>query len=192
MEQKKPSLEEKTLKSQVLARGNFLEIRRDMVQLPDGTQASREYCVHPGAVVIMAVLADGRILMERQYRYSVRQEVLEFPAGKRDAGEPALQTAIRELHEETGYRATKWAYAGPIYPCVGYSDEVLEAWLATGLKAGERQLDEGEFLDVFPVTLDEVNAWALAGKIPDSKTLACLHWLNAWKNGLWEPRWQNG
>ena len=93
---------ETTVSSQTVYRGHFLELRRDEVALPDGAVAAREYVIHPGAVMIVAVLPDGRLVMERQYRYPVRQTMIEFPAGKLDAGEGGLACAQRELWEETG------------------------------------------------------------------------------------------
>ena len=184
-------LEEKEIDSQLLYEGGFLHVRRDTVELPNGKQSKREYCVHPGAAVIIAVLPDGQLVLERQYRYPVRQDMIEFPAGKLDKAEPPLVCAKRELLEETGYQAKRWAYAGKIYPCIGYSNEIIHIWLATDLTAGQTKLDEGEFVEVFSATPDQIQTWALDGTITDGKTLACLNWFNAWKNGTWQPDWQD-
>ena len=164
-------LRENTLMSESVYQGHFLELRRDRVALPDGREATREYVVHPGAVMIVAILPDGRLVMERQYRYPVRQTMIEFPAGKLDAGEGGLACAQRELLEETGYRAGRWAKAGIMHPVIGYATEVIEVWFADDLSLGERQLDEGEFLDVFTATQQELEDWMRDGLLTDAKTV---------------------
>lgn len=183
-------LREDRLSSQELFRGHFLHAFRDQVRLPDGSQASREYVKHPGAVVIVAELPDGRYVLERQWRYPVAQALIEFPAGKIDPGEDLLACAQRELREETGYRAGQWAYAGPMHPVIAYSTEVIHIFFARELQAGERQLDEGEFLDVFPASLDELLTWSRQGELTDGKTLSCLLWLQNVRAGLWTLDWQ--
>lgn len=185
------ALEEKTVDSQTLFEGGFLRVLRDTVELPDGTLTQREYCVHPGAVVVMAVLPDGQLVLERQYRYPVHQVMIEFPAGKFDQGEPSLACAKRELYEETGYQAQRWAYAGKIHPCIGYSNEIIDIWLATDLLAGQAHLDEEEFVEVFSAAPAQIQTEILDGKITDGKTIACMNWFYAWQNGLWQPQWQS-
>jgi len=170
--------------------GHFLELRRDRVALPDGREATREYVVHPGAVMIVAILPDGRLVMERQYRYPVRQTMIEFPAGKLDAGEGGLACAQRELLEETGYRAGRWAKAGIMHPVIGYATEVIEVWFADDLSLGERQLDEGEFLDVFTATQQELEDWMRDGQLTDAKTVVGMMWLLQWRAGRWPLQWQ--
>lgn len=182
-------LREQTLSSEELLRGHFLHAVRDRVQLPDGTQASREYVRHPGAVVIVAEQPDGRYVLERQWRYPLDRAFIEFPAGKLDPGEDLLACAQRELQEETGYRARQWAYAGPMHPVIAYSTEVIHIFFARGLVAGERQLDAGEFLDVFDASLDELLAWSRDGLLSDAKTLSCLLWLQNVRAGLWPLQW---
>lgn len=183
-------LEEKRVESQVLTKSGFLEVRRDTVILPDGKRASREYCVHPGAVAVIAVLPNGDLVLERQFRYPVGQVMIEFPAGKLDAQESGLLCAKRELKEETGYVSERWAYAGYFSPCIGYSNERIDVWLAADVQAGEQHLDEGEFLEVFTASFEQVQQWILDGVITDGKTLACFNWLAAWRHGLWVPEWQ--
>lgn len=183
-------LREDTLSSQELLRGHFLHAFRDQVRLPDGSQASREYVRHPGAVVIVAELPDGRYVLERQWRYPVAQALIEFPAGKIDPGEDLLACAQRELREETGYSARQWAYAGPMHPVIAYSTEVIHIFFARDLLAGERQLDQGEFLDVFPASLEELLAWSREGLLTDGKTLSCLLWAQNLRAGLWSLDWQ--
>lgn len=176
-------LTEKKLTGEQVYTGGFIKVQLDRVSLPDGKTAWREYIHHPGAVAVLALLDDGQLLLERQYRYPAGRTFLEIPAGKIDPQEAPLQTAQRELLEETGYRAANWFYLGKAYPCIGYADEVIHYYLATSLHAGERQLDEGEFLEVLTVPLSEVMAMTLDGRINDSKSLVGLHWLAAWQRG---------
>ena len=172
-------------KSDVAFKGKLLEVRNDTVKLPDGGTATREYVVHPGAVLVVPVLDDGRLVMERQWRYPLAQVMLEFPAGKLEAGEPTLQCAQRELFEETGYRAREWALAGALHNAIAYSNERIEIWFARGLTAGERRLDEGEFLDLQLCSVDELDRRCAAGEVTDAKTLVGLQWLQNWRAGRW-------
>ncbi len=183
-------LREATVSSEELLRGSFLHAKRDIVRLPDGSQASREYVCHPGAVVVVAELPDGRYVLERQWRYPLERAFTEFPAGKLNPGEDPLLCAQRELREETGYQASHWAYAGPVHLAIAYSTEVIHLFFARGLSAGERQLDEGEFLDVFAASLEQLQAWARAGQLTDAKTQFCLLWAQNLRSGLWSLDWQ--
>lgn len=182
-------LREETIESKTVYKGHFLELRRDLVRLPNGREAPREYVVHPGAVMIVAILPDGRLVMERQYRYPVRQTMIEFPAGKLDAGEGGLACAQRELLEETGYTARQWAKAGIIHPVIGYATEIIEIWFAQDLTLGERHLDDGEFLDVFAASLEELEDWMRNGHLTDVKTIAGMMWLQKSRAGLWPLDW---
>ena len=182
---------ETTVSSQTVYRGHFLELRRDEVALPDGAIAAREYVIHPGAVMIVALLPDGRLVMERQYRYPVRQTMIEFPAGKLDAGEGGLACARRELWEETGYKARRWAKAGVMHPVIGYATEVIEIWFAQDLTLGERHLDAGEFLDVFAASQDELESWMQTGQLTDAKTIVGMMWLQRWRAGHCQFDWQS-
>ena len=150
----------------------------------------REYIVHPGAVMVVPLLDDGRVVVERQWRYPIGRAMLEFPAGKLEAGEPVLDCAVRELIEETGYRAAEWARAGLLHNAIAYSTEGIEVWFARGLTGGERKLDPGEFLDVFAATLDELDAAAQSGALTDAKTLIGLLWLQNWRAGRWPLEWR--
>jgi ADP-ribose pyrophosphatase len=184
-------LREDRLDSEQVFQGNFLDVRRDRVRLPNGATASREYIVHPGAVMIVPLLDDGRLVIERQYRYPVAQVMVEFPAGKLEAGEPPLVCAIRELAEETGYRAAEWARAGITHNAIAYSTEGIEIWFARGLTLGVNQLDEGEFLDVSTATLEELEEAARVGTLTDVKTLVGLLWLRHWREGRWTLEWNS-
>ncbi len=182
-------LRETCIEPEAAWRGSFLDVRRDRVALPDGSTAHREYIVHPGAVMIVPLLDDGRLVVERQWRYPLQRAILEFPAGKLEAGEPVLDCAVRELVEETGYRAAEWARAGILHNAIGYSDEGIEIWFARGLTLGERSLDAGEFLDVFEASIDSLEDAARRGEVTDAKTLIGLLWLAHWRAGRWPLQW---
>lgn len=182
-------LREVCLTTEVVEQGQFLQWRRDRVQLPDGREAVREYVVHPGAVMIVATLPDGRLVMERQFRYPVGRTMVEFPAGKLDPCEGGWACAQRELLEETGYRARRWAHVGVMHPVIGYATEFIEIWLADDLVAGERHLDEGEFLDVFSASLDDLTQWFRDGELTDAKTVVGMMWLQQWQSGAFAPVW---
>jgi ADP-ribose pyrophosphatase len=183
-------LTEHTTAREELLEGHFLHVVRDTVRLPDGKSALREYVLHPGAVAVVPLLDDGRILLERQYRHPTRQVMIEIPAGKLDAGEGALACGQRELLEETGYVAREWAYAFKLYPTVAYSDEAIEVWFARGLEHRGAQLDHGEFLEVFTATPQEFLEWCRDGRIVDSKTLAAAVWIQNVLAGTWKLDWQ--
>lgn len=183
-------LREETLVSEQVYRGHFLDVRCDMVRLPDGREAQREYIVHPGAVVIVPLLDDGRLVVERQWRHPLGRVMLEFPAGKLEPGEPPLDCAVRELIEETGYRAAQWASAGILHNAIAYSNEGIEVWFARGLRAGVRALDAGEFLDVDSMSFEQLDDLARRGELTDAKTLICLLWLQNWRVGRWSLDWR--
>ena len=181
---------ETLISSEQILKGHFLEVLRDTVSLPDGRHTSREYVIHPGAVMIVALLDDGRVVLERQYRYPMHAVMIEFPAGKLDVGEASLACAQRELLEETGYTAREWARAGVLHPVISYSTEFIDVWFARGLTLGERKLDAGEFLDVFTATPAELLDWCGSGQVTDAKTLTGMLWLQNVAAGTWALDWQ--
>ena len=165
---------ETRLASEAVFDGRLLHVRRDSVRLPNGSTSTREYVVHPGAVLIAPRLDDGRWIVERQFRYPVGRVFLEFPAGKKDPGESARETGERELLEETGYRARTWTKLGDLHPGVGYTNELIELWHADGLTLVGRKLDEDEHLDIVTMAGDELIAAFDRGEITDAKTVATL------------------
>ena len=185
------ALTETQLGSEIILNGRFLQVQRDLVRLLDGNQATREYIVHPGAVMVIAQTNDGRFVMERQYRYPVQRVMIEFPAGKLDAGESCVACAQRELREETGFTAREWARAGVLHPVISYSTEFIEVWFARGLTAGPQNLDAGEFLEVFTASMDELLTWCAEGLVTDAKTLSGLLWLQNILSGRWALDWQS-
>lgn len=169
-------LTERCLGSESVFKGGLLDVRRDAVRLPDGSEASREYIVHPGAVVIIPVLPQGGLLFERQFRYPLGRSFLELPAGKIDPGEAMAQTAVRELREETGHEAGVWHHLGTLHPCIGYSNERIEVFLARELRRiSAPQLDAGEFLELLTLAPEAVRAAIRSGAITDAKTISALY-----------------
>ena len=167
---------EEFLQGELVFSGRLLKVHRDRVRLPDGSEAVREYIRHPGAVVILALLEDGRVVLERQFRYPHGKVFIELPAGKRDPGEAPEATGRRELLEETGYVAAQWRRLGVIHNAIGYSDEGIELWLARGLELRAPKLEAGEFLEVFTLPLAEAIAMVRDGRITDAKTAVGLLW----------------
>jgi len=190
MSEQDPHLVERRTGGRTMYEGNFLEVRRDDVVLPDGKAATREYIQHPGAVAVIPLLDDGRVVLVRQFRYPIGKTIVEFPAGKLDAGESTLECARRELHEETGYAAREWAFACEIHNAAAYSTESIWLYFARGLVAGEQRLDEGEFVEVVRLSEAELDALAAGDGLPDVKTRIGLQWLQRWRAGAWSLQWQ--
>lgn len=183
-------LREHLVSSEEVFSGRLLHVRCDTVRLPGGQTGTREFIVHPGAVMVIPILDDGRLVIERQFRYPLGRVMIEFPAGKLEAGEPVLECAVRELIEETGYRGAEWASAGLLNNAIAYSTEAIHVWFARGLSLGDRALDHGEFVDVDTASLEELLAMAQRGEITDAKTLIGLLWLQNWRAGNWPLQWR--
>ena len=157
--------------------GVMLHVYKDMVRLPSGKITAREFVRHPGAVMVIPLLPSGEVVMERQFRYPLARDFIEFPAGKIDPGEEGLATGQRELFEETGYRADTWTHLTTIHPVISYSDERIELYLAEHLTAADARLDEGEFLEVITVPVRTAIDWVEEGRITDVKTVIGVFWL---------------
>lgn len=179
-------LKETRIDGEVAYDGGFLKVSRDSVRLPDGAITHREYIKHPGAVVVLAILDDGSVLLERQFRYPMGRVFIELPAGKIDPGEDVLACAKRELQEETGYTASDWQFVTTIHNAIAYSDEHLDLFLARGLTAGPAKLDDGEFLETFSATLPDMLDMVRSGQISDVKTIIGAFWLEKLQSGAWK------
>ena len=155
--------------------GAIVHLFKDTVQLPNGNSATREVIRHIGAVAVVPVTDDGKVIVERQFRYPLNQVITEIPAGKLDSfTEDRLSAAKRELEEETGYTADTWLELGDFHPTAAYCDEKITLYLATGLHQGQRHLDEDEFLNVMAVPLEDLVAEIMAGRITDGKTQTAI------------------
>lgn len=172
-------MKEKTLKSKNVFSGKLLHLYVDEVELEDGHKATREVIRHCEASAVLAIDDQERVLIEKQFRYPYGEEILEIPAGKADHKEDPMETAKRELAEETGYNASSWLHLGDMYPSCAYTDEVIHIYLAQGLKPGIRHLDEGESLDYRFVMMADLKTMVKDGLIKDGKTLAALAFYQA-------------
>jgi len=177
---------EKLVSSHTGYAGKLLTLKEDKVALPDGSTGTREYVLHQGAAMVIPLFKDGSVLLERQFRYPLRAHFLELPAGKIDPGEDPSATARRELLEETGYSAVHWRHLTTLYPCVGYSNERIELFLARDLKHEGHPGEDGEFLECVRFTLDEALELIVAGEINDSKTVLGLLWADKLRKGEWK------
>jgi ADP-ribose pyrophosphatase len=160
------------LSTNVLHRFRIFSIVEQALRLPSGRTVVRQMVQHPGAVVIMPQLADGRLVLIAQYRFAVGETLLEFPAGTLEPGEAPLACARRELIEETGYRAEHWHPLGEIYSSPGFCDERLHLFLASGLVSEHTAADEDEILEVKQLTVQEVEQAIVDGALVDAKSIA--------------------
>ncbi|MBQ9685479.1 MAG: NUDIX hydrolase [Oscillospiraceae bacterium] len=167
-------LTEKRLSGELKYSGVIVTVTLDEAQLCDGRIAKREVVHHPGGVSVLPVDENGDCYMVRQFRYPVGHTVLEIPAGKLEAGEEHMSCAVRELSEETGFRADEFVDLGCFYTSPGYSDELLHVYLARGLHAGKSHPDEGEFLNVEKIPLSTLVEMAMSGQIIDAKTVIAI------------------
>lgn len=173
------------MSSETIAEGGMLLVKRDQVRVSSGATSQREYVIHPGAVVVVPVLDNGNLLLERQFRYPLSRVFIELPAGKIDAGELHLETGRRELLEETGYSAQEWIYLGLQHPCIGYSNEVIHIYLARGLSSGEHNRDEDEALLLFEASLQQCLQMIHDGELTDGKTIVALFRAEKFLSGAW-------
>lgn len=185
MTEKMSDFTERRVSSKTVYRGNLLHVLEDEVRLPDGRSARREYVRHPGAVMMLPFLDRDTVMLVRQYRYPLRRHFHELPAGKIDHGEEPLATAQRELREECGYEAKVWRHLTTVHPCIGYSDERIELYLARDLIPVGHAPDEGEFIEVVPLPLRETLDWVRTGRITDVKTVVGLLWAERIAAGGW-------
>lgn len=162
---------EKQISTETVYRGRVVNVRSDIAEIKNGRHVPREVIEHPGGVAIVAVDENDCVMMVRQYRYPMEEELLEIPAGKLEYGEDHYDCAVRELSEETGCTAGKLVYLGPIYPSPGFSKEILYIYLATDLACGEMHLDEDEFLSVEAVPMDALIEKIMTSEIRDGKTI---------------------
>ncbi|GAB7386189.1 ADP-ribose pyrophosphatase [Bacillaceae bacterium] len=172
---------EKTVSSETIFRGKVVTLQVDTVQLPNGKLATREIVKHSGAVAVLAVTDDERLILVRQFRKPLERELYEIPAGKLEPGEDSLACAQRELLEETGYSADRFRHLASFYTSPGFADELLHVYRAEGLRRGEARPDEDEFVETVSVTLEEAYALIAAEKIRDAKTVFAVY---AWQNEL--------
>jgi len=162
---------EKQVETDTKYEGIIVDVKMDIVELQNGNRAKREVVVHPGGVGVVAVTNDKKVVMVRQYRYPLEEELLEIPAGKLDEGEDPFKCAVRELSEETGYTANKWVDLGKMYPSPGFCRETLYLYLALDLQAGEMHLDHNELLSVEEIALDDLVDEIMTNKLRDAKSV---------------------
>lgn len=179
-----PDFTEHTIATERLLTGKLIKVQSDQVRLPDGSESYREYVLHPGAVIIAAFIDDETLIFEHQYRYPPRRHFIELPAGKIDEGEPHFETARRELLEETGYVAKRWTHAATLDAGIGYSNEKIELHVARGLEFRGHQRDQGEFMAVFTLKLNEAVEMVGRGEITDTKSAFSLLWLDKFQHTL--------
>ena len=174
-------LKETKISSEQKFSGRLIDLYLDQVELPNGETTTREWIDHPGAVCLIPILPDGKICLIRQFRYGPREEFIEIPAGKLDAGEAPLDCAYRELEEETGYRTNKLTFLTNIHPAIGFSNEKMWMYLAEELELSKKKLDEDEFLELLTTPLNIALEWVFSGKITDVKTIIGIMWMKELK-----------
>ncbi|RFU65613.1 NUDIX hydrolase [Peribacillus glennii] len=171
--------EEKTLSSEKIFEGKIISLQVDEVQLPDGNRSKREIIKHPGAVAVIAVTEENKIVMVEQYRKAMERSLIEIPAGKLEKGEDPVDSACRELEEETGYECEKMEHITSFYTSPGFADEIVHLYFAHGIRKKENaaSVDEDEFVEVYELSLIEAEQYIKDGKIRDAKTAYAIQYL---------------
>ena len=170
--------QERKISSEVIFKGKVLDLRRDVVELPNRKKATREWINHPGAVVIIPILPSNKIGLIRQYRYAPKNEFIELPAGKLDENEDPMLCAKRELEEEIGYKPNKLTYLTKIFPAIGFANEVMFVFLAEELEKTQSRLDEDEFIELLPTSVENAVSMVWEGKITTVKTIIGILWFD--------------
>ncbi len=184
-----PQLREERLSGESVFQGRLLHVHLDRARAPDGHELTFEYTLHPGAAAVVPRLGDGRLVLERQWRYAMNRSFLEFPAGKLHPGEDPLLAIQRELAEETGYRARRWGRFGDMHPVIAYSTEVIHLFIAEDLEPGPSAREPGECLEIELLSPEAFFAAIRRGEVTDSKTLSCALWLDRYLRGEWPVDW---
>ena len=169
-------LKESTISSKKVYEGSFLDVRKDIVNLPDGNTSTREWINHPGAACIIPVLSDGRLALIKQYRYPVKSIMIELPAGKLEPGEDPEECAVRELEEEIGYSAGKLTFVSKIHPAIGFANEEMWIFLAENLIKSQKNTDRDEFVELIPTSIKDSVKMVWNGTITDVKTIIGILW----------------
>lgn len=177
---KTSALTEKTKESKEVYKGKLLHVFYDEALLPNGEVSSREWIKHPGACAVVPIFKNGDIMMINQFRYPMKQIFLEVPAGKIDSEENPFNTAKRELQEETGIEAQDLYYIGHFYPAIGYADEIIHIFAATGLNEGYKETDKDEFIMNERIAFSDAIELIHNGEITDGKTIASLTRVYNW------------
>lgn len=178
-------LKEILLETRPIFKGKFLELEVDTVKLPDGRITTRDCIRHPGAVAVLPIFADGTVVMVEQYRHAAKQSFIEIPAGKIEPNQSKEETAMRELMEETGLVSNELIHVGHYHPCIGYSDEIIDFYIALNSKTGKQRLDDDEHLFIKTMSFAKVVEACENGTQTDSKTIAGIIRIRSWwkKNG---------
>ncbi len=169
-------LKESTVSSETVYDGSFLDVRKDIVNLPDGNTSTREWINHPGAACIIPIMPDGKLALIKQYRYPVQSTMIELPAGKLDVGEKPEVCAIRELEEEIGYLADKLTFVTKIHPAIGFANEEMWIFLAENLVKSQINTDHDEFVELMPTSIEDAVRMVWNGAITDVKTIIGILW----------------